>query len=137
MNPYQNNYFNYYPYPPPQPQQNGWPQPEYDYRNWPGASSMQQQWYNQFPPPEVYDPYNPQVFQAAAYEYNLQEPYNVNAQMYGQMPGQSKGLMEYFQDDQGQVDIDKMMSTMGQMVQTVNQISPIFKGIGSFVKGIK
>jgi hypothetical protein len=54
--------------------------------------------------------------------------------MAGAIP---KGLMGYFQDEQGQLDFDKMMSTTGQVMKTVQQVSPIVKGIGSFVKGIK
>ncbi|CDQ21513.1 YppG-like protein [Halobacillus karajensis] len=49
----------------------------------------------------------------------------------------SKGVMNYFQNEDGQLDIDKMMSTTGQVVKTVKEVSPIVKGIGSFVKGIK
>ncbi|MDL4840144.1 YppG family protein [Aquibacillus rhizosphaerae] len=48
-----------------------------------------------------------------------------------------KGIMTYFQDKDGQVDIDKMLSTVGQMANTYHQVSPIVKGIGSFVKGFK
>ncbi|RWZ52264.1 hypothetical protein EQV77_15155 [Halobacillus fulvus] len=48
-----------------------------------------------------------------------------------------KGWMNYFQNEEGQLDFDKMMSTTGQVVKTVQQVSPIVKGIGSFVKGIK
>lgn len=61
-----------------------------------------------------------------------------------QMPNQKqaapqgpKNVMTYFQDENGQLDLDKMLSTVGQMVNTVNQVSPLVKGIGSFMKGIK
>ncbi|WP_226038162.1 YppG family protein [Aquibacillus saliphilus] len=57
-------------------------------------------------------------------------------------PGQSlnqppKNLMSYFQDKNGQVDIDKMLNTVGQMANTYHQVSPIVKGIGSFMKGFR
>ncbi|MCA0972804.1 YppG family protein [Halobacillus litoralis] len=48
-----------------------------------------------------------------------------------------KTVMNYFQDDEGQFDFDKMMSTTGQMMKTFQQVSPLVKGLGTFVKGIK
>ena len=51
--------------------------------------------------------------------------------------GIPKGVMNYFHDENGELDFDKMMSTTGQVMKTVQQVSPLVKGIGSFVKGIK
>lgn len=48
-----------------------------------------------------------------------------------------KGVISYFQDKDGQLDLDKMLNTVGQMANTYHQVSPIFKGLGSFVKGFK
>ncbi|WP_157967362.1 MULTISPECIES: YppG family protein [Paraliobacillus] len=50
---------------------------------------------------------------------------------------QAKGFMHMFQDKDGQMDLDKMLNTVGQMANTYQQVSPIIKGIGSFMKGIK
>ncbi|MCP3029251.1 YppG family protein [Halobacillus sp. A5] len=50
---------------------------------------------------------------------------------------QKKKMMAYFQDENGQMDFDKMMNTTGQVVQTIQQVSPMVKGIGSFVKGLR
>ncbi|WP_159462235.1 YppG family protein [Halobacillus sp. Marseille-P3879] len=50
---------------------------------------------------------------------------------------QKKKMMTYFQDENGQLDIDKMMNTTGQVVQTIQQVSPMVKGIGTFVKGLR
>lgn len=52
-------------------------------------------------------------------------------------PQQAKGFMAMFQDKNGQMDLDKMLSTVGQMANTYQQVSPIIKGIGSFMKGVK
>ncbi|KGX86574.1 hypothetical protein N784_04155 [Pontibacillus litoralis JSM 072002] len=49
---------------------------------------------------------------------------------------QTKGIMTYFMDKNGQLDLDKMLSTMGQVANTANQISPLVKGISTFMKGI-
>jgi len=46
-----------------------------------------------------------------------------------------KGFMGYFQDDEGQLDFDKVLNTAGQVGNTYQQFSPLVKGIGSFFKG--
>ncbi|WP_176140496.1 YppG family protein [Halobacillus salinus] len=85
--------------------------------------------------------------------YQVQNPYSYyypgyteNVQGTGTEPkgfngfngsGIQKSVMNYFQDDQGQFDFDKMMSTTGSMMKTFQQVSPLVKGIGTFVKGIK
>ncbi|CQR48277.1 hypothetical protein BN1058_02642 [Paraliobacillus sp. PM-2] len=53
---------------------------------------------------------------------------------YGQ---QAKGFMQYFQDKDGQMDLDKMLNTVGQVANTYQQITPMIKGLGSFIKGFK
>ncbi|MFB1051752.1 YppG family protein [Paraliobacillus sp. JSM ZJ581] len=53
---------------------------------------------------------------------------------YGQ---QAKGFIQYFQDKDGQMDLDKMLSTVGQVANTYQQVTPMIKGIGSFLKGFK
>ncbi|MDC3413131.1 YppG family protein [Aquibacillus sp. 3ASR75-11] len=49
----------------------------------------------------------------------------------GNMP---KGFMNYFHDEDGQLDIDKMLSTFGKVADTVKQVSPMVKGLGTFIK---
>lgn len=53
---------------------------------------------------------------------------------YGQ---QAKGFIQYFQDKDGQIDLDKMLNTVGKVANTYQQVTPLVKGIGSFVKGFK
>ncbi|WP_186576312.1 YppG family protein [Aquibacillus kalidii] len=65
------------------------------------------------------------------YQPSQQGPPNQN---WKQQP---KGIMSYFQDKNGQMDIDKMLGTVGQMANTYHQVSPILKGLGSFVKRFK
>ncbi|WP_106494796.1 YppG family protein [Lentibacillus sp. Marseille-P4043] len=49
----------------------------------------------------------------------------------------ANGLFTYFQDKNGQVDLDKMFSTVGQFANTVQQISPVVKQVGSIMKNMK
>lgn len=74
--------------------------------------------YEQFSKPPQPNQWNPY--------YSLEQQYP----QYGQMQGPN-GLMQYFQDKNGQVDIDKMLSTMGQVANTANQFSPLVKSLGS------
>lgn len=90
-------------------------------------------------PPPVSTPY--EYFAKPQQPYQWEDYYSVPYQAgpppnsWGQAP--PSGFANYFQDKNGQVDLDKMFSTVGQMANTVQQVSPIFKGIGSFIKGMK
>ncbi|WP_394220084.1 YppG family protein [Halobacillus trueperi] len=127
-----------YPYNPYYYYNNGW------YR-YPSSPPYQQANYQQMSNNQGnvwgYAPYNQPV-------YGFQNPY-VNSYDYTgytetgnqnssfNVGNMSKGVMSYFQKEDGQIDFDKMMSTTGQVVKTVKDVSPIVKGIGTFVKGIK
>lgn len=92
-------------------------------------------------------PYYSQNFQGPQQQF--QNPYEQfikppHPQMWngnygvGPMNGMNKKpWVAYFQDENGQMDFDKMFSTVGQMASTVQQISPLVKGIGSIFKGFK
>lgn len=111
------------------------------------------------PEPYTYNPYPPGYFsqwggwqqaqqaqppqQVTPYEYFKKPPLApywhayaqpTNIQQPKQQAQLTKGLATYFQDKNGQMDINKMMSTVGQMASTVQQVSPIVKSLGSFLK---
>ncbi|WP_067837579.1 YppG family protein [Amphibacillus sediminis] len=92
-------------------------------------------------PPNYYPPRpgpNPQPFMQYGSPYHpshWQPPQQPQA-VTGQMP-QTKGLMSYFQDKDGQFDLDKVFNTAGQVANTYQQFTPIIKGISSFIKGAK
>jgi len=44
------------------------------------------------------------------------------------------GFVSQFQNENGQLDIDRMLSTVGQFANTYHQVYPIFKQIGGFIK---
>lgn len=50
---------------------------------------------------------------------------------------QASGLLNYFQDENGQMDFNKMMSTVGQVSNTVKQISPMVKQFSTIMKSFK
>ncbi|GAB3045396.1 YppG family protein [Virgibacillus ainsalahensis] len=51
-------------------------------------------------------------------------------------PG-NNNLFAYFQNNEGQVDVDKMISTVGQLANTYHQVSPIVKQFGSLIKSFR
>lgn len=52
-------------------------------------------------------------------------------------PNVPNGLLTYFQDKDGHVDLDKMFSTVGQFANTFQQITPVVKQVGSLMKNLK
>lgn len=46
----------------------------------------------------------------------------------------SSNMMSYFQDTNGKVDVNKMLSTVGQLADTVQQVTPVIKQVGSIMK---
>lgn len=58
-------------------------------------------------------------------------PPDFNQMMKGAVP-----LLASFQNESGEIDFDKLFSTVGQMVSTVNQLTPLLKGFSSIMKGM-
>lgn len=46
-------------------------------------------------------------------------------------------IMQHFYDENGQMDIQKMLSTVNQLANTVQQVTPVFQQIGSLVRLIR
>ncbi|WP_102347137.1 YppG family protein [Bacillus sp. Marseille-P3661] len=46
-------------------------------------------------------------------------------------------LMSYFQDKNGQLDLDKMLTTVGKVSTTFQQVSPLFKQLTSLFTKVK
>jgi|GEM_PF-1315482 len=56
---------------------------------------------------------------------------------YGQhhIPGQaSPSFLTQYQDENGQMDVEKVLSTVGQFANTVQQISPVIQQVSSLIK---
>lgn len=51
------------------------------------------------------------------------------------MPSQpSPSFLAQYQDANGQMDVEKVLSTVGQFANTVQQISPVIQQVGSLIK---
>ncbi|MFZ3578904.1 YppG family protein [Virgibacillus sp. DJP39] len=107
----------------------------YNYNpNYPPYSN--QQWHNPARPPYQQTPYQyyAKPKQPADW-YNFSQPNQYN---YGQPYKQpQKGWLTYFHDKNGEVDFDKMISSVGQVATTFQQISPMVKQFGSIMKNFK
>ncbi|WP_102029353.1 YppG family protein [Salirhabdus sp. Marseille-P4669] len=70
---------------------------------------------------------------------NFQKP-PIPLNSYGNQTQVQKGMnpiIQQFQNSNGQIDFDKVFSTVGQIVNTVNQVQPLVKQFGSIMKGFK
>ncbi|SEN82651.1 YppG-like protein [Amphibacillus marinus] len=99
---------------------------------YPYPQPMQNQGY----PPQQH--FNPQSYQAQPGMPFQQSWYPPPSQGMGmESAPTSKGVMGYFQNNDGQFDLDKVFNTAGQVANTYQQFTPIVKGISSFIKGVK
>ncbi|GEN32311.1 hypothetical protein HNQ35_002657 [Cerasibacillus quisquiliarum] len=73
----------------------------------------------------------PAPFSPPNYYQQPETPINMT-QMEQIQSGNS--FLEYFYDANGQLDIDKMLSTVGQVANIYHQVSPIVKQFGAFMK---
>ncbi|WP_256218256.1 YppG family protein [Bacillus sp. MUM 116] len=65
--------------------------------------------------------------------YPMMNPYP-KQNMLPKQPGGMKSIMNSFKSQDGTVDLNKMMNTAGQMVNAVNQVSTLVKGLGGMFK---
>ncbi|WP_179151969.1 YppG family protein [Oceanobacillus senegalensis] len=56
------------------------------------------------------------------------------AQNQQQMP---PNMMSSFQKENGQLDLDKVLTTVGQLASTYHQVAPIVQQFGSFMKNFR
>ena len=61
-------------------------------------------------------------------------PYPVQSQQQIQQPKQFNSILNQFKGQDGNIDMKKMMDTAGQMMNTVNQLNGMIKGIAATFK---
>ncbi|GAE93544.1 hypothetical protein JCM21714_2631 [Gracilibacillus boraciitolerans JCM 21714] len=47
---------------------------------------------------------------------------------------QNNPMLHYFKDKNGEMDLDKVFQTVNQLANTYQQVSPLFKNVGSILK---
>lgn len=73
----------------------------------------------------------PMFQQPNDYQLQQQGPY---FQQQIQQSNPSSGFLAQFQTPEGQMDVQKMLSTVGQLANTVQQVSPVIKEIGAMIR---
>lgn len=75
-------------------------------------------------------PVQPNAYFEQAYETNNEQE---QVQEQVGVPNNSN-FIGYFKDENGQMDFDKIFSTVGQFTNTVKQVTPMFQQVGSLIK---
>lgn len=74
-------------------------------------------------------------------QYTDPQQYQPNYENYLPNPNQGSprpnSILTQFQNEDGQYDINKMISTVGQLAHTVQQVSPMIKQFGSIMKNFR
>lgn len=52
-------------------------------------------------------------------------------------PKQPNSLLSQYQNTDGQLDVDKMLGTVGQLANTYHQVAPIVKQVSSLIKSFR
>ncbi|MDQ0352966.1 hypothetical protein J2R98_002817 [Alkalibacillus filiformis] len=117
--------------------------PDYqEYQSYP--EDPYNQWFdNYMPDQQEVPPYNPFMNPNNQQEVPPYNPFmNPNDYQGFQIPGQhamtpsqKQMLLQYFQDENGEVDLDKVFKTLGQVVQITQQVSPLIKTLNTMVRG--
>lgn len=94
-----------------------------------------QQWHQPTMPPNYLTPYQYYAKPQQPPNWHTFSQPNNYATFNQQQP--AGGVLHYFQDENGQMDFDKVMSTVGQVSNTVKQISPMVKQFSSIMKSFK
>lgn len=89
-----------------------------------GGGQSPFQYYDQQAPPQS-------MWNAASPFMN---PYPIQNQQQIQQPKQINSILNQFKGQDGNIDMKKMMDTAGQMMNTVNQLNGMIKGIAATFK---
>lgn len=95
---------------------------------WPGPANTPNQPYGYQTPFEYFQKPEPP---GLSYGNN-----NADPAMYGNMPPKAN-LMGQFQKEDGQLDLDKVLTTVGQLANTYHQVYPIIQQFNGFLKNFK
>lgn len=111
--PYQYQSFYSYPY---------GPYPYLDYYAPPYAGYSMPYYSNAMMPPIPYDDYDV-----------IRQPNAVNSPTNQQV----NSMMQQFLNEHGQVDIQKMLQTVGQLADTVQQVTPVVRQLNDLIRAFR
>ncbi|HLR14399.1 MAG TPA: YppG family protein [Bacillota bacterium] len=92
-------------------------------------------------PPNPYSPTGQPVISPYEMYAKPPQPEGWSGQLndgYFQMPEKkSNSIMAHFYDENGQMDLQKMLSTVNQLANTFQQVTPVIQQLGSLVRFIR
>lgn len=87
------------------------------------------------------DSYNFEYPPVCPCQYQMPQSYYLNPQFHEfnqrRTPISEQHVMQQFLTEDGQVDIQKMLKTIGQFADTVQQVSPVIKQINDLIKSFR
>ncbi|SHN31883.1 YppG family protein [Gracilibacillus kekensis] len=98
---------------------------------------------NPYPYPQEMFPYQPPTYTSplpmTPFQYYkkpvVPNPYEgfqtTNPSNFGK---QNNPMLHYFQNKNGEMDLDKVFQTVNQLANTYQQVSPLVKNVGNFLK---
>jgi len=88
---------------------------------------------------ELYSFEEPINYTPYYYPINHESEYGMNVEQEWQnrQRKQTSPFVQYFQGENGEIDIDKVFGTVNQAIRTAQQVSPIVRSVNNFVKNLK
>lgn len=137
--PFSNGSENMYPNSYPSLALQGFMPNQFPYGGFPMGQQGMQMGQSNFPQSVFQNPLDPETGKQHS---NSQHPYYSNTMMnpypkqsfIPKQPSGVQSLLNSFKGQDGSVDINKMMNTAGQMMNAVNQVSSLVKGLGGIIK---
>lgn len=117
----------------------GFPYNQYPVNGYPIQHNGMQMQQGNFSQSIFQNPLDPETNQNQTSAYNQ---YYANSYMnpypkqsfIPKQPSGAKSIMNSFKGQDGSIDVNKMMNTAGQMLNAVNQVSSLVKGLGGIIK---
>src|SRR5690625_3654105 len=103
--------------------------PSFPYNNPYGPYYMNE--LNTFEEPINYSPYYYPIDNETEYGMNVEKEWQYRHRK------QTSPFVQYFQGENGKIDIDKVFGTVNQAIRTAQQVSPIVRSVNNFVKNLK
>lgn len=76
-------------------------------------------------------------FQKPIQAQQMNSFYPGNPQMYGNIPMQNSSFINYFYDENGQMDYGKVITTVSQVANAFQQVTPVVQQINSLIQSFR
>jgi len=99
-------------------------------------------YYSFYPQDPYRTPYHPSMMDHASYYYPYESYRNIPYSYMDMPPNEvntsdssfHNQVLQQFVDENGQMDINKMLRTVGQLADTVQQVTPVIRELNDVIK---